>query len=365
MDFIPLPLRAVKGDLRRPHDTPASDTEVTAELGALLALDELDQWSQTQLAKRFRCGKRRLLNCAQILVDQFETMDSPLTDRWRTTLLEKFPSLDSSSGPVVDQSRTNRGPRARSSLREEKRETKKEISTQDTPASGRDPVGLSDRLVENLKAAGLDTLTAVSRKTRKQVLALPGIGPSAVAQIQQALTANGLDFTPEPEKPKRDISNAKAVTDIWSEEYGADYPWVDYFRRQVPVAESIYAAARGDLERIRAGFRRYMDAAEAGEAYPEGPPTLEGFKVRAATWLQDRQPKAPKPEPTPDKPARKAATFWDLGKGAFNCNGTYMWVDEIEALWAAGERDKIPNWLADQLGLRTLEVVPSRLEEGA
>jgi hypothetical protein len=123
MNFIPVPLSAVKGDLRRPHEHPVSDSVVLLEMGALIVLGEWDEWSQSQLAKRFRCGKARLLKCAQKLADQFQTMSGPATDQWRTALLDKFPHLTDTPGPEADRKRTGSGPRARSSLkREERRE---------------------------------------------------------------------------------------------------------------------------------------------------------------------------------------------------------------------------------------------------
>lgn len=122
VNFVPVPLQAVKGDLRRPHDGPVSDSVVLLEMSALLVLGEFDEWSQSQLAKRFRCGKARLVKCAGRLADQFRTMNGPAADQWRTAILEKFPQLTGNPGPAADRQRTDSGPRARSSLKIEEKE---------------------------------------------------------------------------------------------------------------------------------------------------------------------------------------------------------------------------------------------------
>jgi len=134
MNFIPVPLQAVRGDLRRPHEHPASDSVILLEMGALIVLGEWDEWSQTQLARRFKCGKTRLLKCAQKLADQFQTMSGPATDQWRTAILEKFPQLTDTPGPEADQKRTNSGPRARSSLKREEKEEENAADAADDEA---------------------------------------------------------------------------------------------------------------------------------------------------------------------------------------------------------------------------------------
>jgi hypothetical protein len=163
MNFIPVPLSAVKGDLRRPHEHPASDSVVLLEMGALIVLGEWDEWSQSQLAKRFRCGKARLLKCAQKLADQFQTMSGPATDQWRTALLEKFPQLNTTNGPGADRERTGSGPRARSSLKieEEDRENAADAAGTNEPKSG-------------IKAAQTRVATQTTIKLRTLIRSIKG-----------------------------------------------------------------------------------------------------------------------------------------------------------------------------------------------
>ena len=263
---------------------------MVSEVRAIIAGGEFDSWSQRQFAIRWKVSGKRV---RAILVEAMRgTAEEPQLESWRTTITEKFPSLGAAFEPLRNRSGTAKDPRARSSCKKKK---EKNNNGQDTDASARAPSSLSAGLVDILKAEGLSSLDKVAKLTSKQILALPGVGPSALVQIERALGGHGLSLTPEPEKPKRDISKAQAVTDIWTEEFGEDYPWVDYYRRESQTADKIHAAARGDLDKVRAGFRAYITKARNGDAFPPGPPTLDGFLVKAPSWLQASTPDKPGP----------------------------------------------------------------------
>lgn len=165
---------------------------------------------------------------------------------------------------------------------------------QASDASARDPSSLSERLVRLLKSEGLDSMTKVSKLNRKQLLDIPGLGPSSVTKIERALEAKGLSLQPVPEKPKRDMTNAKAITDLWTEEFGEAYPWRDYFRVESVVADRIHATARGNLDEVRRAFRRYIADARRGEAWPPGPPALDKFERKSTEWLLKARQAAPR-----------------------------------------------------------------------
>lgn len=48
-----------------------------------------------------------------------------------------------------------------------------------------------------LKAAGITTLQELASKTRKELLALHGFGPSSIRILEPVLKENGLDFAVE------------------------------------------------------------------------------------------------------------------------------------------------------------------------
>jgi hypothetical protein len=45
-----------------------------------------------------------------------------------------------------------------------------------------------------LENAGINTMTLLSRKTKKEILMLHGMGPSSIPKLQEKLRAAGLDF---------------------------------------------------------------------------------------------------------------------------------------------------------------------------
>lgn len=296
-------------DARISEGRKATDAEAWTETMALLAVGRLATFACSTYAKSMGWNRgyltRRLNEWAGDIDPQLADM---VPSWWRTadeTVLPpertaQSPTSTASSAGGVQQTysrRTADAPHARSSCKK-KIETEKNNKGQDTDASVRAPSSLPAGLVDLLKAEGLSSLDKVARLNSKQLLELPGIGPSSLAKIERALEANGLSLAPVPKKPKRDISKAKAVTDIWTEEFPGDYPWVDYYRKQVPIAEAIYSAARGDLSNVRSAFRLYIEEAQAGRAFPKGPPTLEGFKVKASEWLQAFTLARPKPNPS-------------------------------------------------------------------
>ena len=56
------------------------------------------------------------------------------------------------------------------------------------------PIRLSAPARRALAAAGIDTLADLSRWTEKDVLALHGIGPTAIPPLREALAEAGLAF---------------------------------------------------------------------------------------------------------------------------------------------------------------------------
>jgi hypothetical protein len=291
-------------DLRITEGRKATDAEAWTETMALLATGRLTTFACSTYARSMGWNRGYL---TRRLEEWSADIDPQLADKvpswWRTAdetglsseRTAQIPTSTASSEDDVQQTysrRTADVPRARSSCKKKK---EKNNNGQDTDASARAPSSLSAGLVDILKAEGLSSLDKVAKLTSKQILALPGVGPSALVQIERALGGHGLSLTPEPEKPKRDISKAQAVTDIWTEEFGEDYPWVDYYRRESQTADKIHAAARGDLDKVRAGFRAYITKARNGDAFPPGPPTLDGFLVKAPSWLQASTPDKPGP----------------------------------------------------------------------
>lgn len=56
---------------------------------------------------------------------------------------------------------------------------------------------LSAPALRALANAKIDTLEELAKYTEKDILALHGIGPSAIPKLREALTAKGLTFKPK------------------------------------------------------------------------------------------------------------------------------------------------------------------------
>lgn len=60
--------------------------------------------------------------------------------------------------------------------------------------------GLSAPARRALAGAGIVTLQQVSRNTKKQLLALHGVGPKAIATLEDALAGKGMSFSPDADE---------------------------------------------------------------------------------------------------------------------------------------------------------------------
>ncbi|PTA67425.1 DNA-binding protein [Deinococcus arcticus] len=58
------------------------------------------------------------------------------------------------------------------------------------------PAALGRPALRALAAAGLSTLPEVARLTERDLLALHGVGPTAVRRLREALAARGLTLRP-------------------------------------------------------------------------------------------------------------------------------------------------------------------------
>jgi DNA-directed RNA polymerase alpha subunit len=54
--------------------------------------------------------------------------------------------------------------------------------------------GLGAPVRRALENAGINTVSHLSRKTKKEILQLHGMGPSSIPKLQEKLRAAGLDF---------------------------------------------------------------------------------------------------------------------------------------------------------------------------
>jgi DNA-directed RNA polymerase alpha subunit len=61
------------------------------------------------------------------------------------------------------------------------------------------PVKLSAPARRALAGAGIETLADLARHTEQQVLALHGVGPTAIPPLRQALAGAGLAFADDAE----------------------------------------------------------------------------------------------------------------------------------------------------------------------
>jgi hypothetical protein len=127
---------------------------------------------------------------------------------------------------------------------------------------------------------------------------------------------------------------ARTVLNTWRDAYkarrNADYTWNWYQERRLAVRMAALVGVELNEEwtphaadRLRSGLVRYLDACAAGTAFPAEPPTVGGFLVKAAAWMQeprtggrrrgeyDRTPGADRPRamPTDAEYERLAESF--------------------------------------------------------
>jgi predicted flap endonuclease-1-like 5' DNA nuclease len=68
------------------------------------------------------------------------------------------------------------------------------MSTKDGPASIGDLPAIGRPATSALMAAGITTLAQVATSSRRELLAMHGVGPKAVRLLEAALQENGLSF---------------------------------------------------------------------------------------------------------------------------------------------------------------------------
>jgi DNA-directed RNA polymerase alpha subunit len=68
------------------------------------------------------------------------------------------------------------------------------------PAETGYPHGMGQPAYNALVHEGYPRLEDVTRLSKKQLLAIHGVGPKAVAILEEVLVAKGLSFAPEPPK---------------------------------------------------------------------------------------------------------------------------------------------------------------------
>jgi hypothetical protein len=299
MMFAPVPLDLVKGDLRRPHLDPVTDSVIALEVSALLIMGELPTWTQTQLCHRFGCGKSRLRKIADLLAVQFRSMSGPAAVQQRSTLAEVFPHLNSASGPAAVQQRSSTGPRARSLLK--RLEEEEEIS-----ASVKPPQPVSEP-AEQKPTKAKPTKPTKAKRRRKE--------PAKVEGYQEA------------------IDHWTAITLPWVQAPATRYPWVFQGQNHDGSKVKRWLRASQGLEHLKLAMNRYVDAVQAGTTWPAGdPPLTRHFDRELARWLA-APPSSSKPDHwmttgegvgTSEPPASNVADTSTLTKAA-------AWLDSGDA----------------------------------
>lgn len=198
---------------------------------------------------------------------------------------------DSQPGPLEDS------PLEQSKLVET--ETKKRESECAKDAERLPPV--STRVLTALERAGITTTAALEAMTADEVRSRPGIGGKAIVE----LVAAGVQFRAAPAKPAKVKTSpeSREATDIWLDEWqkvrGHKYPWDTPYNKEIARSLAWVNAARkvsGDRwrETLRKAIALYIAEADAGRAFPDEPPTTQGFMVKLAVWmdraLHNRQP---------------------------------------------------------------------------